>query len=1025
MDPIEIKDPMEPFKVWFRGLSRPTQWLVGVPIIMGSLVGFFAPFYHKPEPDEPKQAIFVTLLLFVAVFVLSELLRPKPNIEDARPAGLGDFQVPTATEGRVVPLIWGRVRQRGPNVVWYGDLLQEAIREKVKTGLWSSETYTKGFRYYLGMQFALCRGPNVVLKRVWIGDDEVFSGTVSADGATFDIDKPELFGGEDLGQGGVQATCDFYSGSTTQAVSAYLNTTDRQQIATAITPTAPRYKGTCYIVAREMTSAAAAASNSGALLGTSTSIKAWSFELERYPALFSGQSAGENKVGVDANPVNVVYEILTNTEWGFGFAASDIDLTNFLAAADTMITESNGFSFLLDREMSAKDLLQELQRQMDGVVFLSQTSGKWKIKLARDDYTIGSVPQLNDSNVTEVRDYTRGSWEDTTNTISVQYDKRDDDYKLSFALAQDMANAMIQGDGTVANAETTNGKLVFPGVKSSALAANIAWRELRGQSYPLARCSLVVNRKMWDVQLGDVVAWTNAKLGFSQLPMRVTRIDYGRLEDNKMTLQVVQDVFKFAAASMGNPPATGWTPPTTSLVAFPSDEIVAIESPRAIVVRDPKYGGDPNVSKLFCAARRQGGEVIFDITERHSSGVPGGSFATVGSVYQFMKIGELAADLDAGSAYPLSSITMTASPDGQTALEAAFDDATTLSDMGVDLAQLILVGNEFMLVADASTSGSDVLLQNVYRGVLDSAQSNHSSGAAVYLVFVGAGLADNTIPTTNNVDVALRMRSASATYAGAVTPVALTMAKRCIRPYPPACPLYNGTTTPFGTPNLEDQGAGENDKYFRLDWRRRRFDTTDELAELLADNTVDASTEYQVRVFVDPAGSNTEIASSPFAWQTGAGTVQVPRNEILELAAAGTEIRVQIQARHDILTETNLTSRHSMIHDVTPTSVNDGLFYLGGNLRANDVSNSYAAVAAGTFTVRIGAAYSTSNVQYRLNGGTWTTVITAGGTSGTIVGVAISDTIELRHTVNETPNPQFVEIENPSAVRVAYGTFSN
>lgn len=61
---------------------------------------------------------YVALIVYVVVFVVSEFLRPKPKLEDAVPAGLGDFGFPTATEDRVVPLIWGTVQQAGPNVVW-------------------------------------------------------------------------------------------------------------------------------------------------------------------------------------------------------------------------------------------------------------------------------------------------------------------------------------------------------------------------------------------------------------------------------------------------------------------------------------------------------------------------------------------------------------------------------------------------------------------------------------------------------------------------------------------------------------------------------------------------------------------------------------------------------------------------------------------------------------------------------------------------------------------------------------------
>jgi len=1033
----EIRDPFEPFQLWFRSLSKPVQWVLGVPIIVGGLMRFYADMTYVRQPDEPQLAIWVTLILFVVSVVLSELLRPKANIENARPAGLGDFQFPTATEGRPVPLVWGTVRQKGPNVIWYGDLVQEAITEKIKTGLWSSETITKGFTYSVGVQFALCRGTEatpVTLKKVWIGEDLVASPAVSTV-TTFDIDKPELFGGTELGSGGVTATCDYFPGTRTQAKSTWLDQVGRQRITTATTQTCPTYNGTCYVLARELTSAAAVGTEFGALLGTSTTIKPWSFEVQRFPALFGAQTGSEHIVNTnDANPANVVYELLTNNEFGFGFSATDVDLTALRTAGQTLKTEGNGFSMLLDREMSAKELLNELQRQIDGVIFLSQLTGLWTIKLARNDYTIGTVPQLTDSNVAEVRDFTRGSWEDTTNTIKAGFDKRSDDYKKSFALAQDTANALIQGDGTISGAQSTVGSVQFPGVKDADLASNLAWRELRGQSYPLARCTLVVSRDEYYsatngvMSVGDVVAWTNVALGFVQLPMRITRIDYGTLQANKMSLTVVQDVFEFAAASMGSPAATGWTPPAFTFADYPTAQRLAIECPRGILVRDPNYNGDPTAAKVFAAARRQSNEVIFQIRERHAVSTPAGSYAEAGDVYQLMRIGQLDANLAAGGAVPTSTITLTATPDSQSRLETVFNDAATLQDLGVELAQLVLVNNEFMLVADAANNGSDVDLQNVYRGALDSVQGNHTAGDDVFLVFVGAGVSSTTFPNTDNVDIKLAMRSGDDQIAdGSLTAISFQMAKRAIRPYAPTGPIYNSATFTtignlYNTPNLEHAtSGGENGYTFAVDWWRRAFDTADEVDEMLQDNaSVDASTEYLVEVFAD----GVEIASSVtagFGWATGSGTISVPRNEIIDkMELDGTnEIRIDITARHDIGSETNLESRYTMSHSVVPTSVWEGLFYLGGNIDTGP-SASFVVAAAGVHTVDVAAAPSAGNAEYRINGGAWAT-ITPGGTA--TASLSISDTIEVRQSSGgATPDANFVWIDNPSAVAVAYGT---
>lgn len=986
-------------------------------------------FWHA-QPDGPSLA-FIDLLIYLAIAIslvaLRELVAPKPRIENAKPAGLGDFMLPTATEGRVQPLVWGTVKVAGPNVTWYRDLSQDPIRQSIKTGLFSKQRVTVGYHYRLGVQMSLCRGSDtapVRLREILIDDVSAWTGTLSTDGSRADINLPDLFGGDKQGNGGVQASVDFYTGTTTQPVNAYLNDPSRQQVTTAATPTCLRYTGESYVVLRELTQAAATAGDRGAYLGNSPNIASWSFVVDRFPVLFNGQSAGDNTVngGLDANPINVLYELLTNTDWGFGETNADIAVGaggSFVAAATTLKNEGNGFSMALTRAMKANDLKQLIEQQIGGFCYVDESTGLWEIKLVREDYTIGSVPQLSEDNC-RLEEFARSAWDDTSNQVAVQFTKREDAYKESYALAQDMANAMIRGGGTISTALIAGVQVSYPGVMDSTLAAALAQRDLRALAVPLARATITTGRQVWDQVIGDVVAFSWSPLGISQIPMRIVDIDKGRLDKGEIKLKLVQDVFDDAQALYASPPATGWTAPSYTLSAFPADEQVVIEAPRAIMVRDPEFAGDDTVAQVFAAARRQTNETDFEITQRNSSGTPSGGYADAGTVLAFMRVGELASSLAAGTAIPTTSITVTASPDAQSTLEAAFDDTVTLQDLGIWLSNLILVGSEFMAVKSATTSGADVLLQNVYRGLLDTAQAAHSAGTPVYLVFVGAGLSDTTFPPTNNVDVELRMESPQNRYAGAVTTVALALNKRAQRPYPPSAVFSQLSSTPFNTPNLEGQGSGLNGFGFDTTWRRRRYDNTDEVAELLADQSVSATTEYRVRVFVDPSGANTEVHTS--TWATGTGPERITRLEIIRAAAAGTAVRLQVEVRHTI-NSVVLTSLQNLVFDVVPTSTLTGQHYFGGDLRASDVGTAYTAAATGTYTLTIGAAFTTSNVQARLNGGAWSTVIAAGGTSGTFA-VTSGDQIEIRHTVNEAPDPNFVELKNPSSVAVGYGCFS-
>jgi hypothetical protein len=73
------------------------------------------------------------IVLFIGSTILSYLLRPPSQtpgkIDPPEPAGLSDFNIPTASAGREIPVVFGTRWVKGPNVVWYGDLRTEAITE--------------------------------------------------------------------------------------------------------------------------------------------------------------------------------------------------------------------------------------------------------------------------------------------------------------------------------------------------------------------------------------------------------------------------------------------------------------------------------------------------------------------------------------------------------------------------------------------------------------------------------------------------------------------------------------------------------------------------------------------------------------------------------------------------------------------------------------------------------------------------------------------------------------------------------
>jgi Putative phage tail protein len=179
---------------------------------------------------------WLVLLLFIATTVIGELLTPKPKVVKS---GLGDFNFPTAQEGRAIPVVGGTVNITGGNTVWWGDLLIRPILTRESIIAFSS-TIT-GYKYYIGVQYALCWGPvdslqqiNADAKSVPYTVTPILNGNGSENYLQLLCTGYKLYGGTGVGgEGGFSGTLDFYRGLATQQPNDYLT---RVQGRIAYTP---------------------------------------------------------------------------------------------------------------------------------------------------------------------------------------------------------------------------------------------------------------------------------------------------------------------------------------------------------------------------------------------------------------------------------------------------------------------------------------------------------------------------------------------------------------------------------------------------------------------------------------------------------------------------------------------------------------------------------------------------------------------------------------------------------------------
>lgn len=738
------------------------------------------------------------LLMFVVTTVLGELLRPRPKINAPRPSALGEFQFPTAEYGRAVPVAFGECHIKGPNVVWFGDLRVDAITEEIDTGWFSSETITKGYEYSMGAQLVFCKGfsswelsngSGLVELRfddkrptaLTVAAQEPASATVQAStsgGLLQSITGPlvvrppaiftalqataaaaeysqtsigdgpdsrftrvtvrddDLFGGVEK-EGGVRGTIDFHYGQSGAVRNDYLQRVFETQDI-------PAYRGYCHAVMRQC------------YIGTTSYPKPVSAVVRRYPWFWNTSEGWQ--VGYDANPIAIVTDLLTNGDYGCGVPLDQLG-ASFQAAALACHSEGLGLSMLFDNQSPAKDLIAEVLRHVDGVMYTDPATGLYELALARDDYDAADLLALDPDNVVSL-EMTRPSWSETQNVVKINYLNAEAGYTPAVLTQQNQAN--ISARGGVRAEESFD----FRGISSSANANKIAARVLRTLSHPLARFQLTTTRAAHALRPGSVFSLSWPELGITDLICRVTRISYGSLTEPRITIEAVEDIFGVLDTQFTAPPESTWQSPVAALNVNAAEAL--IEAPFHLAGREAR--------QAMTLASRSSSQALGYRVQSSPDGVP----VITATVPKFTPSGRLAAGYGSTAAIDADGFELYGCID----CERVTSITESQRRAGWNLLQ---VDDELMTFTTITPTPGGFHLGGVVRGVLDTLPAAHAAGARVWFISHGAGLVQSAPYSSDRTITAklLPYDGARTLDASAAAQLSVTTASRALKPYPP------------------------------------------------------------------------------------------------------------------------------------------------------------------------------------------------------------------------------------------------
>lgn len=569
------------------------------------------------------------------------------------------LQVQQSSQGLTLPVVYGRARVAG-NLVWYGDFTtyehKTTTRQGGKGGGGVKQEDVK-YTYEAAVMMALCEGEIKGVTRIW-RDKEKFSSPAS-----------------------LRLT--LYKGGEEQPVWPHLQ--QAKHAAQAIS-----YSGTAYLCSPN-------------------------YELTKSAQIYSHNFEVDGKLGystsiVDANPRDIIRDLLTNQKYGCGFPVENLGDTDvystYCRAAGIFLSP------VYSEQQEAQRNIAELLEQTNSAAVFSQ--GRLKIVPYGDSGLSGNgatyIPNLtplydltdDDFIVSGAEDPVRVERKtnaDAYNQVQIEYLDRANDYNIAVAEAKDQANIEQYGI-------RPKDAVKMHGICDAKVARQVAQLLLQRALYVRNEYEFKLGWKYCLLEPMDLVTLTDGGLGLDKTPVRITEIE----EDEDGVLNVKAEDFPFGTAS-----ATEY--PTQPSLGYSADYNVSPGNAHAPVIFEAPLqltGGEPEIWLATAGGDMWGGAEVWVSTN-------GDSYTRVGAVSGKARYGSLTAALPAGAVFDRANTLGVEIGAGQLTGGTEQDSR--------DLLTLCYADGEFLAYETAELKGvGRYVLGNLTRGAYGSNIDRHEAG---------------------------------------------------------------------------------------------------------------------------------------------------------------------------------------------------------------------------------------------------------------------------------------------------------
>lgn len=370
---------------------------------------------------------------------------------------------------------------------------------------------------------------------------------------TIQINAPTLFGG-DKAEGGIQGPLKVMMGEPTQLAPA--------ELTAMVGSPLPGYRRmfTCFF--------------DGLIASMNPYPKAWKFRVRRTTAGWDGavfapeyatividrtdltdKEVTSSRRVKAANGSHIIYETLTNREWGRGLPRSRINEQSFYDAAATLFSEGFGLCMRWTRSDSIESFVQSVLDHIGATLYTDPETALITLKLLRADYNMSATPLFDkDNGLLSIDAAPVAGAGRYPNEIRVTYHDPVTD-KDRTARTHNLGSIQANGGAIVSMSKS------YPGLCSPALAARVAQRDMRAYGMELRTFNFKVDRRGSKIRPGQVVRIRDVARGIGETAVRIVNYGDGAMGNGQIDLQGIQDVFGMPALPNVSQEPSGWTPP--------------------------------------------------------------------------------------------------------------------------------------------------------------------------------------------------------------------------------------------------------------------------------------------------------------------------------------------------------------------------------------------------------------------------------------------------------------------------------